>query len=310
MATAQAAPPIELFVSLHGAGDRYVRALAALCASIRTHTTARLRWNLVHDHTVCGESLAALASFVCERDELRLIDVNSHPDVASVSRESAVARYSPAVIWRVFAPDLFPDLTKVLVLDADLLFLSDISRLWEVDIEDVTIAAVLRGKPWFAEYHERIRTPPERYFRMCVSLLNLEAMRRDVHFQTSRVDFLRTTLQELNQLLPLGEQTLFNYYFSGSLRPLEATLLPASGKADTADPQVRERLLGMLNSPRPLILDLKGWEHRSPFDYFYWTYLLFTPWRSQAFAELVEHQAAIRTARAEAAVPGAAGISA
>ncbi|MEZ5293371.1 MAG: glycosyltransferase [Vicinamibacterales bacterium] len=281
--------PVELFVTLHGRDDAYVMALAAMYASMRSHTAASLRFTIVHDASVRQDSLDRVAAFIRERDEAHLVNIEAHPDIDALARECADARYSPAVLWRVFAPDLMPDSAKVLLVDADLVFLCDVLRLWEVDVSNAAIAAVRRGKPWPAEYHDLIETPSDRYFRIGLSVLNLQRMRQDERFRTTRASFLRTRLPAINALVCLPEQSVFNYFFSGSARPLEATLVPA-GHFNPADERAVARLLGTMDCGGTLVLDLKGWQHRSPFDYFYWSYLLLTPWRAQAYAELVAHQ--------------------
>lgn len=282
---------VDVLVTLHGANEDYIRALAVLYASMRTHTRAPLRFTIVHDDTVPAAALARLTGFIGERDEARAVDVTAFPTIATLCRECADARYSPAVLWRVFAADLVPDVDRVLMLDADLVFLCDVERLWRVGLEGRALAAVLRGKPWPEAYHALIATPPERYFRIGMTVLNLAFLRDDRRFVESREAFLRTTLPRANALVCLPEQSVFNYYFNEHVVPLSTTLVPA-GHFDPADTAAVQRWLGALDVGTDVVLDLKGWQHRTPFDYFYWTYLLMTPWRDLAYAELARHQAA------------------
>lgn len=282
---------VDVLVTLHGANEDYIRATAVLYASMRTHTRAHLRFTIIHDDTVPSAPLARLINFIGERDEARCVDVTACPAIAAICRECADARYSPAVLWRVFAADLVPDVDRVVMLDADLVFLCDVERLWRVELEGRALAAVLRGKPWLAEYHALIATPPERYFRIGMTVLNLGYLRADRRFLESREAFLRTTLPRANALVCLPEQSVFNHYFNEQVVPLATTLVPA-GHFNPADVAAVQRWLGAMDVGTDVVLDLKGWQHRTPFDYFYWTYLLMTPWRDSAYAELARHQAA------------------
>ncbi len=285
------APPlVDVLVTLHGQGEEYIRATAVLYASMRSHTGARLRFTIVHDDTVPAAPLATLTRFIGERDLVRVVAVDGFPAIAAICRECADARYSPAVLWRVFATDLVPDADTVVMLDADLVFLCDVERLWQVDLAGKALAAVLRGKPWSEQYHALLETPPERYFRIGMTVLNLAHLRRDVRFQTTRESFLRTTLPRANALVCLPEQSVFNYYFNREVVPLATTLVPA-GHFNPADGAAVERWLSAMDAGADVVLDLKGWQHRTPFDYFYWTYLLMTPWRRDAYAALARHQA-------------------
>lgn len=279
---------IHILVTLHGDTGEYVTALAAMYASIRTHTQAALEFWIVHDDTVPPDSLATLADYIGRQDTVRLVDVAGHPDIARVGRECADPRYSPAVIWRVFAAELC-GAEKAILLDADLIFLCDIADLWRVDVAGFALSSVLRGTPWPLDYHALIRTPPEKYFRIGVSVLNLTYLRNDARFQATREEFLRDRLPAINALVCLPEQSLFNYYFSDALRPLDVNLCPA-GHFNPRDPQAVTRMLARMDTATSMILDLKGWLHRSPFDYFYWCYLLMTPWRHVAYALLAQHQ--------------------
>jgi lipopolysaccharide biosynthesis glycosyltransferase len=278
---------VEVLITLHGAGPEYVVALAAMYASMRTHTTAALRFWIVHDDTVGQSDLRTVAAFIGDRDTVRLVDVTGQPHIADIARECADPRYSPAALWRVYAPELCTA-DKVLLADADLVFLCDVEALWNTPLGAAPLSAVLRGKPWPLEYHAMIRTPPDRYFRIGLTVLNLAAIRLDARFLSEREEFLRSRLPAVNALVCLPEQSVFNYFFSAGMVPLDVNLCPA-GHFDPTDPDRVEWMLNKMDCSSRIVLDLKGWQNRSPFDYFYWCYLLMTPWRRQAY-EFLDRQ--------------------
>lgn len=86
-----------------------------------------------------------------------------------------------ATWYRIFLPELLPDVDRVLFLDADVIVRDDLGELWELDLGDDHLAAVTNVFP--PEYADRpaaigLRSPDE-YFNAGVLLMNLDAMRRD-----------------------------------------------------------------------------------------------------------------------------------
>jgi lipopolysaccharide biosynthesis glycosyltransferase len=280
---------IDALVVLHGNNDVYIKAFAALYASLRLHSAAALRFHVAYDSSVNISSLERLVVFISERDKVNLLNMSDYPHVSFLCSHCSEQRFSPAVLWRVFAAELLQDLSRVLILDADLIFLCDIAKIWDVCLGDQAIAAVLRGRPWPRAYHRLIATPPSQYFRIGLSLLNLDYMRSDLNFQANRENFLLTTLPQANALVCLPEQSVFNYFFSHSVRPLDVALVSA-GYFDVDNHDATRRVLSLVRSNKDLVLDLKGWNNRSPFDYFYWTHLLLTPWQEEAYRALCRHQ--------------------
>jgi lipopolysaccharide biosynthesis glycosyltransferase len=88
----------------------------------------------------------------------------------------------PASHWyRVFLPELLPDLPRVLYLDADLIVLEPLRPLWEVDLAGNDVAAVTNV---FQRDHvgrlDLLGLPaPEAYFNTGVMVMDLERMRRE-----------------------------------------------------------------------------------------------------------------------------------
>ena len=277
------AGPIDLITTLYlRDGDlTYLKAFTVMVASLRTRSSLPLRLWLVHDRSLDGHLQVLLKQWAAPHVDLRLVDVEQRPDIAALARETASPRYSPAMIWRVFLPDLCP-VERAIVLDADLIFLGDPARLWRQSLGDAPLAAVRRGKPWTASYHEAIGVSPSRYFRMTVTLQDFARLRADHDFQSRRVAYLRETLPEVSRLIDLSEQTVFNHFFADRAAELDLHLIGVAYMAGE-DEAPQHRLLERLSSSRLVILDAKGWLDRHPLDCFYWTYLLLTPWADEAW---------------------------
>lgn len=90
--------------------------------------------------------------------------------------------YSKSTYYRLFIPELFPQLEKALYLDCDIVVTGDISKLYDQDMGDNLVAAVpdsmVTAIEPFARYvQNRLRVKPERYFNAGVLMMNLAEMR-------------------------------------------------------------------------------------------------------------------------------------
>jgi lipopolysaccharide biosynthesis glycosyltransferase len=90
-------------------------------------------------------------------------------------------RFTPAMWYRLFLPELLPDVDRVLYLDADTLALAPLAELWATDLTGHWVAAVTNVfEPWSLERPAQLGLAgPEAYFNSGVLLLNLAEMRRD-----------------------------------------------------------------------------------------------------------------------------------
>jgi lipopolysaccharide biosynthesis glycosyltransferase len=85
-----------------------------------------------------------------------------------------------ATWYRIFLPELLPDVERILYLDSDLIALADLGPLWETDLGEHYLAAVTNVlEPHYAERLRRAGFDPGSYFNAGVMLVNLERMRRD-----------------------------------------------------------------------------------------------------------------------------------
>jgi lipopolysaccharide biosynthesis glycosyltransferase len=86
-----------------------------------------------------------------------------------------------ATWYRVFLPELLPDVDRVLYLDADLIVLESVAPLWEVDMTSNLIAAVTNVlEPRYANRPGALGIAGSRsYFNAGVLVMNLDLMRRE-----------------------------------------------------------------------------------------------------------------------------------
>lgn len=281
--------PIDLVFCLHqkSSDSPYPMALAANYVSIRQRTSHLLRLHLIVDSTVEESSLERLRATLQGDDQFCVLDSSAVPEADQVARETPTS-YSPAVVWRAWLPEYLPSLQRCLVLDCDLIALTDVHRIWSIELNGKTLAALLRRKPRSKAYHDWIQTAPDRYFRMCICLMDLDSIRANKTFIKERIAFLQLTARQRHEMKEanLLEQSLFNRYLSDSFLALNLDV-PAPNYLRSKVTEEHFKNLGAHTSNSEslgLIVDLKGWTNQSPECLYFWSALLETPWREEAIA--------------------------
>lgn len=86
-----------------------------------------------------------------------------------------------ATWYRVFLPDLLPEVERLLYLDADLIALDSLEPLWQTELGSSYVAAVTNVFMSHHAHRSELLGLPEaqRYFNAGVMLMNLDLMRRE-----------------------------------------------------------------------------------------------------------------------------------
>jgi lipopolysaccharide biosynthesis glycosyltransferase len=167
-----------LHVACAAEGD-YVPHSAAMLHSVLAHRGDRgVRVHYLHSPRLPAEARRRLSAMVDESGgSIELLEVPDR-DVAGFPAEH---RYTGAMWYRLFLPELLPDVDRVLYLDADTLAVDDLGPLWDTDLSGHWVAAVTNVfEPWSAGRPAELGLAgPEAYFNSGVLLLNLAEIRRD-----------------------------------------------------------------------------------------------------------------------------------
>lgn len=91
--------------------------------------------------------------------------------------------YSLAAYYRLFIESAFPEYDKAIYLDCDVILLTDIAKLYNIDIGDNLVGAIFEQNtsraPMFTNYVEEIiGIPWNTYFNSGVMLMNLKEFRK------------------------------------------------------------------------------------------------------------------------------------
>lgn len=108
------------------------------------------------------------------------------PDV-EIAGLTTTGQFPDAMWYRIFLPELIPEVDRVLYLDIDTIAVDSLGELWETDLGDSYLAAVTNVfEPHYAHRPAELGLAPDTYFNSGVVLLNLRQMREDGMTQALR----------------------------------------------------------------------------------------------------------------------------
>lgn len=121
--------------------------------------------------------------------------INIKNKLASIS-EKLFTRdyYSKTTYYRLFIPNMFPNLNKALYLDSDIIVCGDISKLYNTNLKNnlagaVTDSAVSNNDIFIKYVEECVGVHFNNYFNAGILLMNLEEMRK-FDFENKFLDLL------------------------------------------------------------------------------------------------------------------------
>ena len=174
----------EIIPIIYSTDENYVPCLAVSLTSLKFNCSKRYNYRIIVLHSNVGEKMQQRIFKLSSKGfKIEFVSVK---DYMGELETSAVLRdyYTYTTYYRIFISKLFPTLNKAIYLDCDTVIVSDISKLYEVDINDYYLAAVPDGavgavEP-FQEYTEKVLgINYTNYFNAGMLLMNLEKLRNE-----------------------------------------------------------------------------------------------------------------------------------
>lgn len=167
--------------------DHYLPFLAVTLTSLKENRDKSRHYALRILHTgLSPENIRRVSGFAEDDFSVEFYDIS--PKMADMAAKFHTRDYySASTYYRLFIPELFPELDKALYLDADLVIQGDISRLFDTELGTDLVGAIPDGIintiPELGLYAtNRLGTASTRhYFNAGVLLMNLAQMRQ-CHF--------------------------------------------------------------------------------------------------------------------------------
>jgi lipopolysaccharide biosynthesis glycosyltransferase len=207
-------PVTKLHVACAAEGEYVIHSAAMLHSMLACHPPGSVAIHYLHGPELAEQTRDRLRDMVeRSRGEVRFWEI---PDrwVAGLPTKGFTRK---ATWYRTFLPDLLPDVSRVLYLDADVLVLESVAPLWEVDMASKLVAAVTNVlEPQAIDRPKALGIAHSQgYFNAGVMVLNLDLMRRE---ESSRAvcEYARAHADEL----AWRDQDAFNVVLGAGRVPL------------------------------------------------------------------------------------------
>lgn len=205
---------IHIGFGLHDKTGNYSVWVGAAMQSIIEHTSSKICFHILIDDTVSEENKERLMQVAKQGKHklyFHLIDKTVFESCASQT-----GYFTIGTMFRIMLPELLPDVSKIIYLDADILVNRDIKELWNTDITAFCIAAV----PDMITT-KRISLPlpvirnevlAEHYINAGVLYMNLDCIREKGNMRCEILDYL-----ENDQETQLTDQEAINVVYKDSI---------------------------------------------------------------------------------------------
>lgn len=203
--------------------DKYIPFLAVALQSLIENSSENNCYSIKILYTnISEENQNKILKYERKNVNIEFVDLNYYIDKI---KDKLYTRdyYSKTTYFRLFIPELYPQYDKVLYLDSDIVILSDIADLYNVDIEDNLVAAapddVIQTIEVFQEYAEKVVGVADyhNYFNAGILLMNLDQLRK-FKFQEKFLYLLETVKFSVAQ-----DQDYLNRLCKGRVKLIENT---------------------------------------------------------------------------------------
>ena len=120
-----------------------------------------------------------------DRDNVSIKFDDISKDIEFISKKfQNIYHFSLATYYRLFIETLFPQYSRILYLDCDIVVLGDISKLWTTDLEGNMVAGVVEGfvagTKEFREYAKNaVGLNPDKYINAGILVIDLDKFREN-----------------------------------------------------------------------------------------------------------------------------------
>jgi lipopolysaccharide biosynthesis glycosyltransferase len=160
-----------------GSSVEYVpHASAMLHSMLEQSGGLEVEAHYLHGPEMPADHMRALRNMVTRNGGTLVTHEMSNDRIAGLPE----MEFIPANMWyRIYLPELLPDLDKILYLDADTIAVDSLAELWATELGEHYVAGVTNVfEPWNRGYPQALGLPDQgAYFNSGVLLMNLAIMR-------------------------------------------------------------------------------------------------------------------------------------
>ncbi|ULO07681.1 glycosyltransferase family 8 protein [Paenibacillus sp. 19GGS1-52] len=254
---------IELVLTINDKDGSYTEHAGVVLASIFSNTQQMINVHIVHDDSLSEENKSKLTQLV---DVFHHNIFFYHVTVPGDMQEVAAGVYkidywTMASMYRLLLP-IFIQAERVIYLDCDILVNMDINELWNIDLGDRYLGAVLDQGQNLLEYFISLGLSAELYFNSGVILFQLDNIRKKENWYGEMLNFLRNY-----PIMTMPDQDVLNAVFSSNYLQMDQRFNTFA-----------HHELDLENKIIHFAGDSKWWDVDSPHVPLYNNYLAMTPW--------------------------------
>lgn len=188
---------LEMIPVFFAIDDDYIPFFSVVLQSLVDNSSEEYYYLIKILHTnVSEEKKKSILKYKRDNISIEFVDLNYYIEKV---KDKLYTRdyYTMTTYFRLFIPDLYPQLDKALYLDSDIIILADVAELYHTEMGDNLVAAapddIIQNNKVFQEYAEKVVGVADyrRYFNAGVLLMNLDKL-REFKFQEKFMYLLST----------------------------------------------------------------------------------------------------------------------
>lgn len=174
----------EIIPIFFACDDQYVKYMIVAMKSIILHASNTYQYEMYVLHVGISDAMKNEAAKL-QQENVHITFVDVSEEIKELEEQLPLRDYySMTTYYRLFMADLFPQYDKAIYIDSDTVTLSDISKLYQIDIEDNLVAAVrdqaVLQNDIFGEYVEKVLgIARDAYFNAGMLVMNCKAFREE-----------------------------------------------------------------------------------------------------------------------------------
>lgn len=255
----------------------YSRNIGATITSILRNTRHKVYIHLLCDETLSDENYVKFNELICQyKQKIKFYNINLD-NILGIVKNEEFNRVSKGALYRLMIPELV-DVEKIIYLDSDVIVNLDISTLWNIDIRNYILGAVLdvessRKDKRFRKFYKSINVNLDKYFNSGVIVFNLNKL-RNFDLVNKCIEFLSNRPD-----VPHLDQSALNYFFKGN----DVKLLDRKYNIIVSDElmkiNIKEKKIDNISGIYHFAGIGKPWNGiYNEYDKLYWKYLILSPW--------------------------------
>ncbi len=166
--------------------DNYIPFLSVAINSLISNASKEYNYEIIILNSgLSSDNMEKISKYDKENIKIKFEDVR--PKIKDIVKDLELRLrdyYSISIFYRLFIPSLFKEYKKAIYLDADIVLVDDISKLYNEEIDEFLVAGVpdevVNNNVYFREYSVKsLDLEPGNYFNSGVLLMNLEKFREE-----------------------------------------------------------------------------------------------------------------------------------